>query len=228
MWGHRRYQGSSSPSFTPLPPPAASLSHEILRSYTSTADRSPVSHQPFFPVHLASSARVVFFLSLSPSLPPSLAYPTGIATYHLLHLVPPRALVCVSCVSSAARSDKKAEEGVGRARWWKDLGLVCHHRLTRGWGGVGSGRGERGGTRWSPQDLLDLSRRRIKTRCCLPRGQFSTRKPIKSVDSPKRFRVRRAASTARPPLSSHESQPPPPPPLPLSSPAAAAARRSDL
>lgn len=58
---------------------------------------------------------------------------------------------------------------------------------------------ERSGARRNAQDLLDLSQRRIKTRCCLPRGQFSTRKPIKSVDSPKRFWVQRFLLPDRPP-----------------------------
>lgn len=182
MWGHRRYQDSSSScplrlSFTPHLP---GLSPILLRRFSPTPwPRLSAGVAPtLFPVHLAASHHAV---SLWPTRPISLR-----SIYYTSFSLPFPVRWFVFLVFLPSPHDQIKRRRSRKSRWWKDLGLVCHHRLT-----LDEGEWElsmESGTR-NAQDLLDLSQRRIKTCCCLPRGQFSTRKPIKSVDSPKRFWV---------------------------------------
>jgi len=168
MWGHRRYQSSSSRrplrlSFIPHLPSRLFRPSTTILFYTLNMIVRRCRTNPFFdsPRILASRC-----LSLTHSTVISLR-----SIYYTSFSLPFPVRWFVFLVYPPLHDQIKRRRS-RKSRWWKDLGLVCHHRLTADEREWELGMGSIAGTRWNAQDLLDLSQRRIKTCCCLPRGQF--------------------------------------------------------
>lgn len=126
MWGHRRYQSSSSscPLRLSSTPHLPGLSSILLRRSSPTPwPRSSAGVAPtLFPVHLASSHHAV---SLWPTRPISLR-----SIYYTSFSLPFPVRWFVFLVFLPSPHDQIKRRRSRKSRWWKDLGLVCHHRLT--------------------------------------------------------------------------------------------------
>lgn len=162
MWGHRRYQDSSSS----CPLRLSSILHLpvfpiLLRRFSPTPwPRSSAGVAPtLFPVHLASSHLTV---SLWPTRLISLR-----SIYYTSFSLPFPVRWFVFLVYPSPHDQIKRRRS-RKSRWWKDLGLVCHHRLTTNEGewklGTGSmaGRGETRRIYWTC--LKEESRLVVATR----------------------------------------------------------------
>lgn len=127
-------------SFTPLLHLPSPWSFPILPRRFSPTPR-PISSAgvapTLFPVHLASSHRAVSF------------WPTRLVSLRSIYYTsfplpfPVRWFVFLVYPSPHDQIKRRRNR---KSRWWKDLGLVCHHRLTADEGEWETERGNRSGT----------------------------------------------------------------------------------